>query len=269
MLQKRNMRGRFWLTLLFACRFVFSQGMIDESGVWHNYLDWLRKQPPGAGIPDYRSHLAADGLPGPQAEAYISIVEKLAKERRLEIVAIDFDKYYVAETDNYSKQPNAFLVGIVSRLKPSTALDAAMGQGRNAVFLAEMGWDVTGFDIAGEGLRLARERAAKAGLKINTIQSTHQDFDFGRDRWDLIVLTYSWAPFDDPTFMRRLSDSLKPGGWVVVEDNEGSIHVRDPGVNPLLKWFEDFRILRYEQASSGGDWGNRKNAVYRLLGQKH
>lgn len=53
----------------------------------------------------------------------------------------------------------------------------------------------------------------------------------------------------------------------MVEDNEGSIHAHDPGVNPILKWFEGFRILRYEQAPSGGVWGNPKNAVYRLPAQ--
>lgn len=213
---------RVWLVILFACRLAFSQQAIDESRVWRDFLNWLRKQPPVAGsvlIPNYRSQLVADGLPAPQADAYMSIVERLAHKRHIEITAIDFDKMYVAETPVYSKRPNAFLAGVASDLKPGAALDAAMGQGRNAIFLAGKGWDVTGYDISGEGPRLARARAATAGLRINTIQSTHQAFDFGRDRWDLIVLTYSWAPFDDPNFMHRISDGLRTGGLALVEDN--------------------------------------------------
>ncbi len=259
---------RLFLILALSCRVVFSQGSMDESQVWRDFLDWLRKQPPGAGVADYRSHLIADGRAARDADVYLSIVERLAKEKRLEVDAVNFDRTYVAESPIYSKQPNAFLVGIVSSLKAGAALDAAMGDGRNAVFLAGKGWAVTGYDIANEGLRLARERAVAAGLKINTIQSTHLDFEFGRDRWDLIVLTYSWAPFDRPEFMRRIFDSLKPGGLVLVEDNEGSLHARGAGINPPLRWFEGMRILRYEQAPSGGDWGNPKNSVYRLLAQK-
>jgi 2-polyprenyl-3-methyl-5-hydroxy-6-metoxy-1,4-benzoquinol methylase len=131
--------------------------------------------------------LIASGLSETQAGQYISIVERLAKEKRLELDAIDFDKYYLNDTDNFSKTPNAFLMSVISDLKPGRALDVAMGQGRNAVFLAQKDWDVTGYDIATEGMRLARQRAEKSGLKITTIRATHQDFDFGKDRWDLGV----------------------------------------------------------------------------------
>ena len=271
MCHRRIFLGRLSLIFFLAGQSAFSQTAIDESEVWRDFLGWLRKQPPIAGsvlIPTYRSQLVGDGVPASLVDTYISSIQRLSRERRIEITAIEFDKMYVAGTPIYSKQPNAFLVGVVSGLKPGAALDAAMGQGRNAFFLAEKGWEVTGFDIAGEGLRLAGERAAAAGRHIHTIQATHRDFDFGRNRWDLIVLTYSWAPFDDPGFMRRISDSLKPGGLVVVEDNEGSLHVRDAGVNPPLKWFDGLRILRYEQAPSGGEWGNPENTVYRLLALK-
>ncbi len=46
---------------------------------------------------------------------------------------------------------------------PGRALDIGMGQGRNAVYLATQGWDVTGFDPSSEGVRIARSNAEKAG----------------------------------------------------------------------------------------------------------
>jgi SAM-dependent methyltransferase len=204
-----------------------------------------------------------------QARNYpIVVIERLTKESRLEDIASDFDKIYVQNTTNFLKKPNAFLAGVISDFKPGRALDVAMGQGRNSVFLAEKGWDVTGFDIATEGLRLARESAEKLGRKITTVKATHEDFDYGRNQWDLVVMTYSWAPINKPEFVQRIYDSLIEGGIVLVEDHEGLVQGRNIGNNLLLKWFENFRILRYEVAGSGSEWGNPKGLVYRLLAQK-
>ena len=58
-----------------------------------------------------------------------------------------------------------------------------MGQGRNAVYLASKGWDVTGFDFSDEGVAAARRAAAKAGVALQAVVQRHEDFDFGRDRW--------------------------------------------------------------------------------------
>ena len=48
--------------------------------------------------------------------------------------------------------------------KPGRALDIGMGQGRNAVFLATQGWDVTGFDPSTEAVRIAKANADKSGV---------------------------------------------------------------------------------------------------------
>jgi len=57
-----------------------------------------------------------------------------------------------------------------------------MGQGRNTIFLARKGWKAVGFDPAEDGLDAAREAAARAGVTIEAIESTHEAFDFGTDR---------------------------------------------------------------------------------------
>jgi 2-polyprenyl-3-methyl-5-hydroxy-6-metoxy-1,4-benzoquinol methylase len=58
------------------------------------------------------------------------------------------DTYAEMIRDDESFLPNAFLIKVVEGRKPRTALDMAMGQGRNALMLAQRGWDVTGFDIS-------------------------------------------------------------------------------------------------------------------------
>jgi SAM-dependent methyltransferase len=261
----------FVFAFLCFCQVGICQGPADEAKAWNDFIDWLKKQPPvhhSVLIPQYKSQLITAGLSEAKAGEYLSIIEKLAKERRLDLTAIDFDKSYLNDTPNFSKEPNAFLAAAIADVKPGCALDIAMGSGRNSVFLAGKGWDVTGFDIATDGLRLAREKAEKLGWKITTVRATHEDFDYGRNQWDLVVMTYSWAPTNKREYIQRIYDSLKAGGIVLLEDNTGSLQGRNVGENFLLKWFENFRILRYEAVGSGSEWGNPKDFVYRLLAQK-
>jgi len=61
-----------------------------------------------------------------------------------------WNKVYAADRTIFVRQPTAVLVSAVKERRPGKALDIGMGQGRNAVFLAQKGWDVTGFDPSGE-----------------------------------------------------------------------------------------------------------------------
>ena len=59
-----------------------------------------------------------------------------------------YDKIYSTERETFSAEPNAFLVRMISGRKPGRALDVAMGQGRNSIWLASQGWSVMGFDVS-------------------------------------------------------------------------------------------------------------------------
>src|SRR5262249_42531518 len=122
--------------------------------------------------------------------------------------------YRGEDGDVFSHAPNAFLVEMVRQRKAGSALDVGMGQGRNSIFLAQQGWDVTGFDPADEGVRQARAEATRLGLRIRTEITTFERFDFGESRWDLIVLTYVPTKAIAP----RVERALKPGGAVLIED---------------------------------------------------
>ena len=67
----------------------------------------------------------------------------------------------------FNHNPNAFLVECVRNRKPGKALDVGMGSGRNALYLASHGWDVTGFDIADVGVVQARKKAKTLGVRLN------------------------------------------------------------------------------------------------------
>ncbi len=145
-----------------------------------------------------------------------------------------------------------------------------MGEGRNAVYLASKGWDVTGFDVSDEALRQANVRATEAGVRIRVFREGSETFDYGREQWDLIVFSYAFAPMRDTAYVRRIRDSLKPGGMVVFEH-----YIRMPGApdipgaperGQLPRLFADFEIRRHEETEANGDWQfGRRASLARLV----
>ena len=88
-----------------------------------------------------------------------------------------------------------------------------MGQGRNAIYLAQNGWTVTGFDPAGRAVAAALDEAKRLGVRIDAQVKDDEEFDWGTARWDLIVLSYVGGR----NLVTRVVTSLRPGGVVVVE----------------------------------------------------
>lgn len=175
----------------------------------------------------------------------------------------------------FNSKPNAFLMEMVRDLKPGKALDVGMGEGRNALFLAQQGWDVTGFDISETAVRQAREQAEKLKVRIDARIQHSADFDFGTERWDLVVLCY----LDFRRLLERVRQSLKPGGVVILEyyhrDTRKMRYLtkeRSYASNELLQIFSDFRILHYEDVLAKPDWnfdGEEKQRLVRLMAQKN
>jgi methylase of polypeptide subunit release factors len=157
---------------------------------------------------------------------------------------------------------NKFLATTIMGRPPGKALDIGTGEGRNALFLAAEGWEVTAFDISDVGLKLAREAADRKGLKLSALIADADHFDYGRQRWDLVVGMYMHAVITRNA--DKITDSLKPGGMVVIEGfhrdlNRPSVDGGYIGYrsNELLKAFDRLRVLYYEDAVGVADWGRR------------
>src|SRR5262249_120680 len=199
---------------------------------------------------------------------------RLAHAQRLTRTANDegafwSERYRVGT--GFNLKPNRLLVEAVKEVKPGLALDVGMGQGRNALYLAQQGWDVTGIDLAEEGVRQAREQAQAQGLKLNALLQSWDDYDFGKDRWDLIALIYVGAR----DFTDRVVKALKPGGLLVIEAfHRDAARNRSIGggvvfeTDELKKLFPGLRVLRYEEPEDIGDFGLQKVRLVRLIAQK-
>jgi SAM-dependent methyltransferase len=178
--------------------------------------------------------------------------------RRPALSRLLFDRLF--KRGRCPRRHSAFLEAAVQTLPPGHALDVAMGDGRNALFLARRGWTVTGFDVSPEALRRARDAARREQLPLDAVRSSAQSFDFGAARWDLLVLSYAWAPLSEPAFVARLERSLKPAGLLVFEhllhDGPGpgpqAAGAPTPGQIPTL--FSAFEILLCEEVVAEPDW---------------
>jgi SAM-dependent methyltransferase len=246
-----------------------------DERVWQQFLKWLPSAPPTDGVAAiyaaYRKHLLAGGASGADADNQLAVIRMMSRTRP-EARRIMFNNVYSNEP-GFNTKPNALLVSAVSGRKPGRALDVGMGQGRNAVFLAAEGWNVTGFDISDVGLEVARKNAARVGVKINTVLKSREEFDFGVAQWDLIVITYETIPLETPSYAKRLRDSLRVGGVIVVEttaSDTGQPLTRSVDVDPerLLRAFDGFRILYFEDTIAMPDWGKEKSRLARFVAEK-
>jgi SAM-dependent methyltransferase len=152
---------------------------------------------------------------------------------------------------------------------PGEAIDLGMGEGRNAIFLSQQGWRVTGVDLSDVGVEQAKKRAAELGVPLVTVVEDLDQYDLGRERWDLIMLFYmhAWYHLSKLDHARRLRDALKPGGLLVIEGFAGG----EVGyqTNELLRAFDDLKIVRYEDVMDEADWApGEKSHIVRFVGEK-
>ncbi len=151
-----------------------------------------------------------------------------------------------------------FLAATIKGRKPGTALDVGIGQGRNAIYLAARGWQVTGVDISDVAVGQARKNAQQQSVEIATVVSDLDDYDFGEDRWDLITSFYmhSWHKNSKTDVPARILRSLKPGGVFVMEAFRRPPNVNGLVVSELTSLFRAFRIVMNEEAVAEADWGS-------------
>lgn len=161
------------------------------------------------------------------------------------------------ETENYlfGRDPIPFLTDHVDFLPKGAALDLAMGEGRNGVYLATQGFKVTGVDISEAGLKKAQNLAAEKGASLTTIVADLEQYTIPPNFYDVIICTY----FLQRDLFPKIAAALKPGGVVLIETytvdhleyrpkfNRSFLLER----NELLTLLPGLRVLRYQEVDSG------------------
>ena len=120
-----------------------------------------------------------------------------------------------AEDCDRKNNPVTLVEDWLPRLSVGRALDVACGAGRNAIFLAQAGYQVDAVDISHEGLELARQQARSQGPGINWIeQDLDQPYAFDTNYQLILVMWYV-----DLALITRLCGCLAPGGYLLCEEH--------------------------------------------------
>lgn len=118
----------------------------------------------------------------------------------------------------YGKEPNEFLTVAAQDMPKGKVLCIAEGEGRNAVYLASLGFDVTAWDYAQAGLDKTERLANEKGVVVTTAFRDLEEVEWAEEQWDAIIHIYGQFP---PNLMERtltgIQKALKPGGYYVSE----------------------------------------------------
>ncbi|MCC6265183.1 MAG: methyltransferase domain-containing protein [Bryobacterales bacterium] len=245
-------------------------------------MAWLKGRAVGdlVGLETYRKTLTERGVPKPEVERRMKTISERSLKRP-EAMRLWFNSMYGPNGAIGPDWPTPLLMEAVKGITPGASLDVCMGEGRNSVFLASLGWKATGFDVSDIAVANALVKAKKAGVRIEAIRSGYQEFDFGHEKWDLVVMTYAYFPIRDRKYVGRLIASMRQGGLLVFQYgvvNRGADRTGDasligvPEAGELKQIFRALRILHYEEKEELSDWqvgqGGRKGQSVKMLAQK-
>ena len=183
-----------------------------------------------------------------------------------------WDKRFGRKEFALGKEPNSFLKKHIRLLSGGRVLDIATGEGRNAIFLAQHGFEVDAVDISEKGLKKAQELARKKGVKVNVLLVDLDHYQIEKERYDLIANFY----FLKRRLIPEVRKGLKKGGKVIFETyllEHRTLATGGPKQakyflkpNELLRFFKDFRILFYREGIFRE--GGRRKAVASLIAEK-
>lgn len=109
--------------------------------------------------------------------------------------------------------PSRLLASETRELPPGRALDLGCGEGRNSVWLASLGWRVTGVDFSGVGLDKARALARHNGAKVRWVQRDLTRYRPRPRHYHLVLMCYLQLPYDELAIVvKRAAEAVEPGG---------------------------------------------------------
>jgi 2-polyprenyl-3-methyl-5-hydroxy-6-metoxy-1,4-benzoquinol methylase len=129
-----------------------------------------------------------------------------------------WDQRYSQPDYVYGTQPNDFLVSVASSIPRGKLLSLGEGEGRNAVYLARQGHNVTAIDMSEVGLKKAQNLAQENGVQITTIPADLTGFQILPNSWEAIISIFCHVPSAIRIPLHQaVVNGLKPGGVFVLE----------------------------------------------------
>ena len=198
-----------------------------------------------------------------------------------------WNERYANEYFIYGEEPNVFFKEQLSKLKPGKILMPADGEGRNGVYAAKCGWEVSAFDLSIEGKKKAESLAAKNGVNVNYHVGDFREMGLPEGYFDAMGLIFAHFSADSKAgILKELITYLKPGATVIFEAFSKN-HLKFSAVNPkaggpkdvnilynteeVQRFFPDFEIIQLEEKEvemQEGEHHVGMSSVIRFVGKK-
>ena len=128
-----------------------------------------------------------------------------------------WDQRYSGDELVWTSTPNQFLVAETEGLRAGRAVDLACGEGRNSIWLAEQGWEVTGIDFSPVGLAKAKRFANLWGVEATWVESAVEEWIPPQEGFDLVAMCYLQLPQPSRSVALAVAASaVAPGGTLLV-----------------------------------------------------
>ncbi len=194
---------------------------------------------------------------------------------------------YSSEEFAYGTAPNNFLKEQLEKLNSGTILFPAEGEGRNAVFAAQLGWKVSAFDISAEGKNKALKLAEANNIVIDYQVGELETLNYQAEQFDAIALIYAHFPAAIKSSIHQILETyLHKGGYIIFEAFSKKhleyLAINDKVGGPkdieslfsiaeIQSDFPDYEIIQLEEKEielNEGLFHNGKGSVIRFIGKK-
>lgn len=194
---------------------------------------------------------------------------------------------YNNEEFAYGEEPNNYLKEQLEKLNPGTILFPAEGEGRNAVFTARLGWEVSAFDISAEGKNKAIRLAETNNVTIDYQVGELETLNYQTEQFDAIALIYAHFPAEiKSSIHKQLDKYLRKGGIIIFEafskkhleylaknDKVGGPKDIESlfSIEEIQNDFPDYEIIELEEKEielNEGIFHNGIGSVIRFVGKK-
>jgi SAM-dependent methyltransferase len=134
-----------------------------------------------------------------------------------------WDRRYQGSGLVWTARPNRFLVAETETLAPGRAIDLACGEGRNAIWLAEQGWQAVGVDFSEVGLQKARELASARGVDVEWVAADLLDYRPDPHAFDLVLVFYlQLATAERRPILHAAAEAVAASGTLLVVAHDTS-----------------------------------------------
>ncbi len=198
-----------------------------------------------------------------------------------------WDQRYASSEYVYGTEPNDFFKEQIGKFLPGNLLLPAEGEGRNAVYAARLGWQVTAFDQSREAKKKAEKLCLKNKVQIDYTTASLYEIDYKPASFDCMALIYAHFPSDKrKTYHQKLDTLLSKDAILILEGfskkhlqlNAGNKKTSGPKDVAMLfskeeikKDFPNYEILLLEEkivTLNEGAFHTNKSAIIRFVGKK-